>query len=387
MKYLSQTPLNNSRVLLRTDYNVALTKTHSIADDNRIRASLPTIQRLLSGKNRVIIISHLGRPEGTDSKLSLEPVRKALEKYIPGYNVILVTDFKKQTQLFKNQTANDILLLENIRFHKEEEQNDHSFAKDLSYLGDIYVNDAFSVSHRASASIVGIPKLLPSLAGLSLEGEFEHLSSLLTNPKHPFTALIGGGKISTKLSLLESLLAKVDKLLLGGGLATTCLQAKGLEIGKSISEPSLISQAKNLVEKHQDKLVLPVDVIVENIDGKAQTRIIHDIQPQEIIRDIGPQTITLFSEELASSQTILWNGPVGFFEIPPYGEGTEKLYNAIIRNKHAVKIVGGGDSLAALSKFKDFQKQFTHVSTGGGAMLEFLEKGTLPGIEALGQTK
>jgi len=338
---------------------------------------------ILKHNNLLIILSHLGRPKGEDHALSLEPVRNKLSELLPEYKVTLVKDFEKEQEIFENQTPKDILLLENIRFYKGEEKNNNSFAKQLSSLGDVYVNDAFSVDHRKPASIVGITQFLPSYAGLSLENELKHLSRLLIHPPHPFVAVVGGGKISTKLTLLESLLSKVDTILLGGGLATTCLAAKGFEIGKSISEPDLLPKAKHLIESSDGKLLLPVDVIVQTPQGEPQTRIASDIQPDEMIRDIGPQTVSLFSEALQKARTILWNGPVGFFEIPPFDRGTEEIYKAIVSNTSATKIVGGGDSLAALSKHKDFERKFTHVSTGGGAMLEFLENGTLPGIEAL----
>lgn len=383
MKYLSKTDFKNKRVLLRTDYNVSLTPHHRIADDNRIKASLPTIKNILEKNNRLIILTHLGRPEGIDPTLTLEPVRKRLKELLPDYNVKLVSDFQNKNELFENQTPRDILLLENIRFFKEEDKNDTTFAKKLSALGDVFVNDAFSVDHRKAASIVGIPLFLPSYAGILLEKEFNQLSSLLSHPAHPFVALVGGGKISTKLTLLEHLLQKVDTLLVGGGIATTCLHAKGLQIGKSISEPRLLSKASTLLSTASNKLILPIDVVVEDEQKGVHTRIVTDIQPDEVIRDIGPQTVTLFETYLRHAQTILWNGPVGFFETPPFDKGTEKVYEIISKNTQAIKIVGGGDSLAALSKDPGFEKHFTHVSTGGGAMLEFLEKGSLPGIDAL----
>lgn len=382
MKLLSHHYPENKRVLLRTDYNVPV-EHGKITDFTRIKETIPTIKELLKRNNKVIILSHRGRPKGIDGSLSLELIIPALSQRLPGYKILLVSDFEKETTLLKNQSTQEILLLENMRFHKGEEDNDKGFAKKLAALGEVYINDAFSVSHRKAASVVGITKYLPSYAGFSLQKEVDHLSSFLTHPPRPFIAIIGGGKISTKLTLLNMLHKKVDQILLGGGMATTCLQAKGLAIGQSISEPSVLSEAKDLLKTCGDSLLLPVDVIVETVDHEYITRIIDDIQPHETIRDIGPQTISRFSKHIEQARTILWNGPVGFFETPPFNVGTDSLYRAIIKNPHAKSIVGGGDTVSALSHFSDFQSKITHVSLGGGAMLEFLENGSLPGIDAL----
>lgn len=383
MKLLSQTPIENKRVLLRVDYNVSLTKTHTISDDERIRQSLPTLKDLLSRGNRVIIVTHLGRPEGRDETLSLKPVQGKLQEYLKDHQIVLITDFLKDEQVIRNQTKNEILLLENIRFYKEEKANDKEFSQKLSALADVYVNDAFSVDHREAASTVGVTAYLPSIAGLALEEEISYLKKVLHNPQKPFVAITGGGKISTKLTLLEKLLSHADNLLVGGGIANTILKANGNEIGQSICEDELLGEAKKLISMYPKQIILPTDVVVWTNNQDAATRAVDEIKPTDSIRDIGPKTRREFSEIIAKARTILWNGPVGNFEHEPFEEGTNALYKAVTQNKHALSIVGGGDTIAALAHHKDFHQAISHISTGGGAMLSFLQEGTLPAIDAL----
>lgn len=383
MKYLSQTPIQNKRVLLRVDYNVSLTPAHTISDDERIKQSLPTIKELLKGNNLLVIVTHLGRPEGIDKKFSLTPVKEKLQEYMPNCTVTLVEDFTKDTEPFKKQTANQILLLENIRFFKEEKQNSPAFSQQLANLADVYVNDAFSVDHRAAASTVGVTEHLPSFAGLALEEEMTYLTKILKTPQTPFVAITGGGKISTKLTLLENLLNKVDTLIIGGGIANTLIKAQGHEIGQSICEDDLLPQARELISRYKTQLLLPTDVTVLTPDNTPQIRQIKAIEPTDSIRDIGPQTIETFSKMITTAKTILWNGPVGNFENTPFEKGTDAIYKAVTDNTSALSIVGGGDTIAALSKHPDFHQKISHISTGGGAMLSFLQDGSLPGIDAL----
>lgn len=390
IKFIDQVPIVNKKVLLRVDFNVTLNPDHSLADDFRIRQSLPTIKYLLQNKNKIILVSHLDRPKKRDPKYSLKPVVKDFQKYFPSYKIILTENLNPKKEPFVSQKQNEIIFLENIRFWPEEQKNDPSFAKKLAGLADVFVNDAFGVSHRANASVVGVPKYLPSYGGLLLKKEIETISKAIENPKHPFVAIIGGAKISTKIALIDKLLEISDYLLIGGGLANTFLCAQGINIGNSFCEYEKVSMARKLLFKAAQRkvaIVLPEDVIVgdpenEENGGKVlKVEQIHDGEDGAIL-DIGPETQAKFAAIIAKAKTIIWNGPVGYIENPAFRRGTDFIYYCITQNPEAISIVGGGDTLAAISK-KEYLDKITHISTGGGAMLEFIEKGTLPGIEAL----
>ncbi|MBI2430803.1 MAG: phosphoglycerate kinase [Candidatus Levybacteria bacterium] len=359
IRLLSQNKIEGKRVLLRVDFNVPLTEKQTVADGIRIIKSLPTIELLLKQKNKVILVSHLGRPNGREHKFSLKPVVLYLQKLLSKKHIILIEDFLsgKEKLTLQKQTANDIVLLENIRFYPGEKINDDIFAQKLSQLGTVYVNDAFGVSHRDAASVVGITRLLPSYAGLLLEKEIRAIQKLMQKPQKPVVAIIGGAKISTKIILLSKLLDVVDYLLLGGGIANAFLQNQ---------EPEITQKILNLAKKKNVSLLLPIDTA--GLENK--------------ILDIGPRTAKAFTDVISKAKTIVWNGPVGLVEDKRFAKGTNAIFRAVVNNKRAFSLVGGGDTLASVSGNKDLDK-ITHVSTGGGAMLELIEKGTLPGIEAL----
>lgn len=389
MKYLADHPITNKRVLLRVDFNVSLNPNYSIADDTRIRQALPTIQRLLEGNNQLIIVSHLGRPTKRDTHSSLKPVARDLMRYLPKkYRIRIVDDFTtpEYREGFDHEEK-EIIMLENIRYYDGEDANDPAFAKKLASLADVYVNDAFSVDHRAAASTVGVTKYLPSYCGLLLQKEIKMLDLATKHPKKPVVAILGGSKISTKLQLIDKLIEVANTVLIGGGLANNFLLAKGLQVGKSIFEKNELVHTKHLIahaKQHGTKLLFPVDVVVsKQKDAKAGSiKPITEIAQDEAIFDIGPHTQAEFGTVIAKAKTIIWNGPVGYFENPAFQRGTDFLYYAIAENRDAVSVVGGGETLAAL-KHKEHLNVITHVSTGGGAMLEYIEHGTLPGIEAL----
>lgn len=388
IKLLSKSNIENKRVLLRVDFNVTMTPRRTIADDIRIIKALPTIELLLQNNNKVILISHLSRPKGREDKYSLRPIADYLQKAFPKNNIVFVDDFlseKGQEQL-RNQTSKDIILLENIRFYEGEQANSAEFAKQLAQLGDVYINDAFGVSHRNEASVFAIAKTLPSYCGLLLEKEIEAVTTLMEKPNHPVVAIIGGAKISTKITFLAKLIEVVDYLLLGGGIANTFLFAMGREIGKSLAEKNQIVEAKRIIllaTEKQVTIVLPTDVVGLE-DEKEKTYEANNIPMNFSIFDIGPQTEKIFEEIIRKAQTIVWNGPVGMCEDERFAKGTDFLFTAIIGNPKAFSLIGGGDTLACVSEKKSLEK-ISHLSTGGGAMLELVENGTLPGIEALRQ--
>lgn len=393
--YIDEADIRDKRVLVRVDFNVSLTSDGlSIADDARIKQSLPTLSYLLKHNNRLILVSHLGRPEGRDTKFSLRIVADHLKTLLPDYSVVLIDDFLSEEgrAQISQQQQNQIVLLENIRFYPQEQSLDQEFAQQLASLGDAYVNDAFGVSHRTDASVVGVPILLPSYGGLLLKKEIETLSKLLQNPQKPFVAIIGGAKISTKVSLLSKLIDIADHLLLGGGIANTFLFARGYKVGKSFIEEDQAEsavQTLRLSEQKQTQVVLPEDVVVgdpNNSENGGHVVKVESIPADSMILDIGPETQAKFGMIIQQAKTIVWNGPVGYIENPQFRRGTDFLYYSITQNPHALSIVGGGDTLVAISK-KEYLDKITHISTGGGAMLEFIEKGTLPGIEALKKTE
>jgi phosphoglycerate kinase len=388
IQYIDQTEITNKRVLLRVDFNVSLNPNATIADDARIQQALPTIKQLLKNNNKLIIISHLDRPKDRDPKLSLKPVCERLHEYVPDHTVRLIDDFLTENKAtFDNQQPNELFVLENIRYYPEEKKNDPEFAKKLAALADVYVNDAFGVSHRPDTSVVGIPQFIPSYGGLLLKKEIEMISKAIQNPAKPVVAIMGGAKISTKINLIDKLMTIADYVLLGGGIANTLLCAQDVNLGKSICEYDEVSSARKLLFMAAQKntaIILPQDAIVSTSkDGNDdQVKKIENIGPDDMILDIGPETQAQYGSIIARAKTIIWNGPVGYFENPTYNRGTDFIYYTITQNPDCVSIVGGGDTLAAISK-KEYLDKITHISTGGGAMLEFIEKGTLPGIDAL----
>lgn len=387
MKYIDEATIENKKILVRVDFNVALNPNHSIADDARIRQSLPTLQYLLKHNNKLILIAHLGNPVKRNPADSLLRIANRLHQYLPDNKVLLVEDFLSDDSLLQAQTPHQILLLENIRFYPEEKENDLAFTKQLAKLGELYVNDAFSVSHRKSASVVGLPKVLRAYGGLLLKKEVTILSSLMKHPKSPFVAIIGGKKISTKIKVINKLSSVADYVLLGGGLANTFLSAKGYSTGKSLISEDDILYAKKLIahaKREHTQLILPNDVVVgKNPQSKeSEVKKIDEIKKSDEVLDIGPETLAEFGTLISKAKTIVWNGPVGYMENQEFKRGTDFLYYAITKNTTATSVVGGGDTLAAISK-KEYLDTITHISTGGGAMLEYIENGSLPGIEAL----
>ncbi len=382
MKFLKNFNFKNKRVLVRCDFNVPIKKGR-ILDDFRIKASLPTIKYLIKKKAKIILISHLGRPKGFKLKqYSLKPVAKNLEKLIGQKVKFLNNCLGEEIEKFiKQMEKGEIVLLENLRFYKEEEANNKKFAKQLSKLGDIYINDAFGSCHRKHASIVGISKFLPSGAGLLLEKEIKNLSNLVKNPKKPLTIIIGGAKIETKIKLAEKFLQNCDYLLIGGILANAIFKAKKITIGKSIINKEITSKSSLLTSK---KVYLPIDVKIskkKNGQGPCIIKEINKVKKNEYIFDIGPQTQKLFKEKILKSQTIFWNGPLGLIEKKSFIKGTKEIAQAVVFSK-AYKVIGGGDIINFLNKIKLLQK-INHISTGGGAMLAFLSGEKLPGIIAL----
>ncbi len=383
--------INDKRVLLRVDYNVSLSDQSQIADDTRITQTLPTLKKLIEGNNKLILVAHLGEPKERDTTLSLQPVVERLQTYLPEKKILLVNDFLSEEgkQILANQTPEQILMLENIRFYPGEKTNDPEFAKQLASLADIYVDDAFGVCHRENTSVVGVAKLLPSYAGLLLEKEITAIGKIITDPKKPVVAIIGGAKTSTKLPLLYKLTELTDYLLLGGGIANTFLLTQGIAIGSSIAEPDQKDEVQKIIQHAKEKntqIILIKDAIVA-VDKNAPSgteQTLATIPNNQAIFDIGPETQAIWGHIIDEANTIIWNGPVGYMENPEFSRGTDFLYYAITQNNHAFSAVGGGDTLAAITK-KEYIDKITHISTGGGAMLEFIEKGTLPGIEALRQ--
>lgn len=373
----------NKRVFVRADFNVPQDDAGRITDDRRITESLPTLRALLDSGAKLILASHLGRPKGFDKRWTLQPVADKLSQLL-NRNVPLAPDcVGEQVELMVNNLqSGEALLLENVRFHDEETSNDQSFAKALANLADIYVNDAFGTAHRAHASTEGIAHFIPGVAGLLMEKEIEFLGNALENPKRPFVAILGGAKVKDKIGVIENLLPKVDKLLIGGGMIFTFYKAMNCEIGKSLLDEGSIDFAERVLSN--EKLIVPIDVVVaDKVEAGAKTYTVdRDSIPNDMIGlDIGPQAAVEFSQIIESAETIVWNGPMGVFEIPEFAHGTKEIARAMAES-NGTTIVGGGDTAAAVEKF-GFADKMSHVSTGGGASLEFMEGKLLPGIAVL----
>ena len=377
------------KVLVRVDFNVPLNDKGEITDDTRITASLPTIQYLLEQKAAVILMAHLGRPKGqVKPELSLAPVAKHLGKLL-GKKILFAPDCVGEAvqAAASKLKPGHILLLENLRFHKEEEKNDMDFAEKLASLADLYVNDGFGVSHRAHASVEGVTHFLPAAAGFLLEKEIQYVGQAVTNPLHPFVAIIGGAKVSDKIGVISNLLDKVDTLLIGGGMANTFLAAQGYKMGKSLVEEDKLDLAKELLakaKKNKVNMLLPTDLVMAAAfapDAEHVTEKVKNLNQAYMALDIGAETSKAYAEALADAKMIVWNGPMGVFEMDAFCKGTEAVAKAVAKSR-ATSIVGGGDSVAAIEKL-GLAKRITHISTGGGASLEYLEGKVLPGVAAL----
>jgi len=391
IQYIDEIEITGKTVLLRVDFNVSLNPNYlTIADDARIRQSMPTIRHLLKNNNKLILVSHLGRPKGTpDPKFSMRIVCSQLHEYLPDNEITLINDFLTEPgATFKHQNPGEIIMLENSRFYPGEKKNDPEFAKKMAALAEVFVNDAFGVSHRADASVVGVTEFLPSYGGLLLKKEIEMLSKALHKPEKPFVAIIGGSKIETKINVLDRMMELADNLVIGGALANTFLFAQGIDVGTSLYEADKKELAQKLLFKaaqNDTSVILPSDCIVgdpQELEKGGIVCKVTEVPKDKQILDIGPETKARIGSIIAKAKTIVWNGPVGYFENIHYRQGTDFMYYAITNNDDAISIVGGGDTLTAISK-KEYLDKITHISTGGGAMLEFIEKGTLPGIEAL----
>ena len=377
------------KVLVRVDFNVPLNDKGEITDDTRITASLPTIQYLLEHKAAIILMAHLGRPKGqVKPELSLAPVAKHLGKLL-GKKILFAPDCVGEAAkaAASKLKPGHILLLENLRFHKEEEKNDMEFAEQLASLADLYVNDGFGVSHRAHASVEGVTHFLPAAAGFLLEKEIKYVGQAVTNPLHPFVAIIGGAKVSDKIGVISNLLDKVDTILIGGGMANTFLAAQGYKMGKSLVEEDKLDLAKELLakaKKNKVNMLLPTDLVMAAAfapDAEHVTESVKNLNQNYMALDIGAETSKAYAAALADAKMIVWNGPMGVFEMDAFCKGTEAVAKAVAKSR-AVSIVGGGDSVAAIEKL-GLAKRITHISTGGGASLEYLEGKVLPGIAAL----
>ncbi len=389
---LSAADLSGKRALVRVDFNVPLDEAGNITDDTRIRAALPTIQDLRQKGAKVILVSHFGRPKGVDDKLRLTPVAKRLSELL-GQEVIKTDDSIGDEVSAKVGALQNgqVLLLENVRFYKEEEKNDPEFAKKLAANADLYVNDAFGTAHRAHASTEGVTHYLsPSVAGYLIEKELQYLQNAIENPQRPLAAIIGGSKVSSKIGVIETLLEKCDKLLLGGGMIFTFYKARGLNVGKSLVEEDKLELAKSLEAKAKERgvdLLLPTDVVVADkfaADANSQTVSIDNIPDGWMGLDIGPDSVKTFQQALTECKTVIWNGPMGVFEFDKFAVGTEAIARTLadLSKQGATTIIGGGDSVAAVEKV-GLADQMSHISTGGGASLELLEGKVLPGIAAL----
>ncbi len=389
-KTIKDIDLKGKKVFVRCDFNVPLDENGNITDNRRIVAALPTIKYLLEQNCKIVLASHLGRPKGeVNPKFSLKPVANELSKLL-GKEIKLAEDVvgPSAKELTRNVKEGEIVLLENVRFDTREEKNEESLSKEFASMAEIFVNDAFGTAHRAHSSTAGVAEFLPAVSGFLIEKELEFLGSALENPQRPFVAILGGAKVSDKIGVIEALLEKVDKLIIGGGMAYTFFKSMGYSVGKSVCELDKLDLAKELMEKAKQKnvkLILPIDnIIAKEIAPDAENEIIdsNNIPDEWEGLDIGPKTVELFKEELKDAKTIIWNGPVGFSEYEIFANGTRSIAQALAKKEDAVTIIGGGDSAAAIEKM-GLSDKMTHISTGGGASLEFLEGKKLPGIECL----
>lgn len=388
-KSVKDIDVSGKRVLVRCDFNVPLDENKNITDENRINGALPTIQYLIEKGAKVILCSHLGRPKGEfKMEFSLAPVAKRLSEKL-GKDVVMAKDVigEDAKKCVANMKDGDVVLLENVRFHAEETKNDPEFAKQLASLADIYVNDAFGTAHRAHASTAGVAAYLPAVCGFLIEKEIEIMGKALSDPARPFVAILGGAKVSDKIGVIENLLDKVDSLIIGGGMAYTFLKAKGYNIGSSICEEEKLDLAQQLMEKAQNKgveLQLPINsVVADKFAPDANSQVVNSSSMPDgwMGVDIGDETIKLFTETIKAAKTIIWNGPMGVFEFEKFAHGTKEIAKAVAE-ADAVTIIGGGDSAAAVKQL-GYADKMTHISTGGGASLEFLEGKVLPGIDVL----
>ena len=390
-KTIRDVELKGKRVLIRCDFNVPLDSNQNITDDTRIRAALPTLEYLVTQGAKVVVMSHLGRPKGkAAAEFSLAPVAVRLAELLgkqvefADSDVVVDDSVKEKVAALKD---GDVLLLQNVRFRKEETDNEPGFAKELASLGDVFVQEAFGTAHRAHASTAGVADYLPCVSGFLIEKEVKFLGSALQNPQRPFVAIMGGAKVGDKIKVIENLLTKVDTLIIGGGMSYTFYKAMGLEIGKSILDADNIDLAKMLLEKATSlnvKLLLPVDIVCADEfsnDAKYQTYSRDQIPSDMMGLDIGEETVKLYSEEIAKAKTVVWNGPMGVFEMENFAKGTKAIAEALAISD-ATTIIGGGDSAAAVEQF-GLADKMSHISTGGGASLEFLEGKILPGISII----
>ncbi|MEW6031194.1 MAG: phosphoglycerate kinase [Chloroflexota bacterium] len=384
-KTVKDIDLNGKRVLMRVDFNVPMAD-GKVTDDKRIKASLPTIQYVLEQGASVILMSHLGRPKGgPDLEFSLKAASEVLANLL-GRPVKMAPDCvgSEVEEMAKALRPGEVLMLENTRFHAGEEKNDLDLARQMAALGEVYVNDAFGSAHRAHSSTEGVARFLPAVSGFLMEQELEYLGRAVSNPEHPYIAILGGAKISDKILVVETLLAKCDKLIIGGGMANTFLAAKGFNVQDSLVEAASIDTAKAILAKAGDKLILPVDaVIADKFEAEAQSQVVDadKVPAGWRIMDVGPKTLESYKRALDGARLVVWNGPVGVFEMPKFAEGTFALAK-LLAGSGATTVIGGGDSASAVKK-AGVAKQMTHVSTGGGASLEFLEGRELPGVAAL----
>ncbi|MBF1307550.1 MAG: phosphoglycerate kinase [Parvimonas micra] len=392
-KVITDLEVRSKRVIVRVDFNVPMSKTEEgkITDNARIVAALPTIKYLIENNARIILLSHLGRPKGEAKKeFSLAPVAKELSKLlnkdVKFLQSNLVVDDNVKDEVLKLKDG-EVALLENTRFRNEETKNIDDFSKELAELGDLYINDAFGTSHRAHCSNVGLCKFLPSAVGFLVEKEISIMGKALSNPERPFVAILGGAKVSDKITVIENLIEKVDSIIIGGGMAFTFLKSLGYSVGKSLLEDDKVDFAKELIEKAKSKnvkILLPIDVVVSkefSNDSEFKTVNIDSIGDDYMGLDIGEKTVKLFSDEISNAKTVVWNGPMGVFEMSNFAKGTFEIAKAIVETD-AISIIGGGDSASAAEK-SGYKDKITHISTGGGASLEFLEGKILPGIDSI----
>ncbi len=388
-KTVKDIDLKGKKVLVRCDFNVPMNEKQEITDNTRIVAALPTIKYLLENNCAIILCSHLGRPKGEfKSEYSLKPVAKELENLL-GKEIIMANDVIGEDAKAKAQELQNgqIMLLENVRFHKEETENDKEFSKQLASMAEVYVSDAFGSTHRAHSSTAGVAEFLPAVSGFLIEKELKFLGNAVSNPERPFVAILGGAKVSDKIGVIDNLLEKVDTLIIGGGMAYTFFKAQGYEVGNSICEGDKLDLAKELMKKAEEKgvkLMLPIDTKIAKeykADAESKTVKYNEIPEGWEGLDIGEETIKLYAKELENAKTVVWNGPLGVFEFDQFAVGTDEIAK-IISKIDATTIIGGGDSSAAVKK-AGLEDKMTHISTGGGASLEFLEGKALPGIECL----